>query len=129
MIAHAGLYVRNYAKAKKFYTQMLKPLGYKVKADYKQWKVFGMGDAKGTDFWVNQPKKFVRNHIAFAARNRKAVHDFHAAGVRAGGKDNGKPGFRTEYSPNYFAAFITDPDGNNIEALYFGAKAPKMKKR
>jgi len=88
-----------------------------------------MGDQKSTDFWVNQPSKFSRSHIAFSAMSKKAVQNFYHAALKAGGKDNGAPGFRTNYSRNYYAAFVHDPDGNNIEALYLGAKAPKTKKK
>ena len=56
-------------------------------------------------------------HVAFRAKNRAAVDSFHEAGVKAGGKDNGKPGLRADYSPTYYAAFLTDPDGNNVEAV------------
>jgi catechol 2,3-dioxygenase-like lactoylglutathione lyase family enzyme len=56
-------------------------------------------------------------HIAFRAANRKAVDRFHAAGLKAGGRDNGAPGPRADYSPTYYAAFLIDPDGNNVEAV------------
>ena len=61
-----------------------------------------------------------RHHIAFQARDRETVDRFHAAGLEAGGKDNGAPGIRANYHPGYYAAFLLDPDGNNIEAVYHG---------
>ena len=56
-------------------------------------------------------------HLAFRAGDRSAVNRFHTAGIKAGGRDNGRPGLRTDYSPTYYAAFLLDPDGNNIEAV------------
>ena len=56
-------------------------------------------------------------HIALHAADRRSVDRFHAAGLEAGGRDNGKPGLRTDYSPTYYAAFLLDPDGNNVEAV------------
>ena len=56
-------------------------------------------------------------HVAFSAPNRAAVDRFHAAGLKTGGRDNGKPGLRADYSPSYYAAFLIDPDGNNVEAV------------
>ena len=61
-----------------------------------------------------------RHHLAFKAADRQMVEDFHAAGLAAGGKDNGAPGERAKYHPGYYAAFLLDPDGNNIEAVYHG---------
>ncbi|OJW61991.1 MAG: glyoxalase [Sphingomonadales bacterium 63-6] len=61
-----------------------------------------------------------RHHLAFQAADRQMVEDFHAAGLAAGGKDNGAPGERAKYHPGYYAAFLLDPDGNNIEAVYHG---------
>ncbi len=68
-------------------------------------------------------------HVALRGKSKKAIEDFHARALKAGGKDNGAPGFRLAYGDNYYAAFILDPDGNNIEACYFGAKAPKEKSK
>ena len=59
-------------------------------------------------------------HLAFRAKDRKQVQEFHKAALAAGGRDNGKPGVRTKYAPNYYAAFVFDPDGNNIEAVCLG---------
>jgi predicted lactoylglutathione lyase len=67
--------------------------------------------------WLHESKKGSAAHIAFVAPDRKAVDAFHKAGLKAGGKDNGAPGLRADYSPKYYAAFIIDADGNNVEAV------------
>lgn len=76
-----------------------------------------------TSFWIAQVEKMAPTHVAFHAESKEAVQKFYDAGLAAGGKDNGKPGFRLNYSPDYYAAFVYDPDGNNIEACYFGERA------
>ena len=83
------------------------------------------GDAAGfkqgrhTSFWIGKHQKPSPMHVAFRAANRKAVRDFYKAAIKAGAKNNGKPGLRKDYSPDYYAAFILDKDGNNIEAVCF----------
>lgn len=124
MIAHTGVLVRDYKKSKKFYQACLKPLGYKMNMDFPQWKAAGFREGGHTSFWISQPKKFANTHLAFLAKNKAAVAAFHRAALRAGGKDNGAPGFRPDYGPTYYAAFVHDLDGNNIEACYFGERAP-----
>ena len=117
MIEHTGLQVTDIEKAKFFYTEALAPLGYKLNMDF--------GDAAGfkegghTSFWVMKATKPAKMHVAFRAKDRKSVQAFHKAALKAGGKDNGKPGLRKDYSPDYYAAFILDTDGNNIEAVCF----------
>jgi catechol 2,3-dioxygenase-like lactoylglutathione lyase family enzyme len=122
MIAHTTLLVSHYAKSKKFYTSVLATLGYHQNMEYGESA--GFNDGKNTDFWISAEKKVVATHLAFEARNRKQVEAFHKAALAAGAKDNGPPGYR-DYSPGYFAAFAIDPDGNNIEAVWYDpAKAP-----
>jgi catechol 2,3-dioxygenase-like lactoylglutathione lyase family enzyme len=116
MIAHTTLLVKNYAKSKKFYTKVLATLGYRQTMEYG--KSAGFNDGKNTDFWISPERKLVPIHLAFQARNRNQVKAFHKAALAAGGKDNGGPGYR-DYSPGYFAAFALDPDGNNIEAVWY----------
>jgi catechol 2,3-dioxygenase-like lactoylglutathione lyase family enzyme len=116
MIAHTTLLVKNYAKSKKFYTKVLATLGYRQNMEYGDSA--GFNDGKNTDFWISAEKKVVPIHLAFQARNRNQVKAFHKAALAAGGKDNGSPGYR-DYSPGYFAAFALDPDGNNIEAVWY----------
>jgi catechol 2,3-dioxygenase-like lactoylglutathione lyase family enzyme len=125
MIAHTSILTRNYTKAKKLYSAALAPLGYKLTTDYPKFKAAGFKQGGQTDFWIAQPKRFAPMHIAFIAKSKKAVQDFYTAALKAGAKDNGAPGFRTAYGPTYYAAFVHDADGNNIEACYFGARAPK----
>lgn len=125
MIAHTGIATRDYKKAKKFYSAALKPLGYKLSMDFPKFKAAGFKEGGQTSFWIAQPKRFAPIHIAFIGKSKKAVQAFHKVALKAGGKDNGGPGFRTQYSPDYYAAFVLDADGNNIEACYFGARAPK----
>jgi catechol 2,3-dioxygenase-like lactoylglutathione lyase family enzyme len=123
MIEHTGVFVRNYKKGKQFYSKLLAPLSYKLKRDYPG--AAGFMEGGHTSFWVIAKKKPQPSHVAFLAKSKKAVQKFHTAGIRAGGKDNGAAGFRTDYGPTYYAAFILDLDDNNIEACYFGARAPR----
>ncbi len=126
MIAHTGVAVSNYKKSKEFYKKTLAPLRYKLKRDFPDYKAAGFMEGGHTSFWISaKSKKIQPSHVAFLAKNKKQVQAFHHAGLKAGGKDNGDPGFRTEYGPDYYAAFVFDLDGNNIEACYFGEKAPK----
>ncbi len=126
MIAHTSISVRDYKKAKKFYLKTLAPLGYKISMDFPKYKAAGFKEGGHTSFWIGQPKRFAPMHLAFLAKSKKAVQAFYKAALKAGGKDNGGPGFRTQYGPEYYAAFILDRDGNNIEACYFGERAPGM---
>jgi len=127
MIAHACITVREYKKAKKFYEKALAPLGYKMTMDVPKWKAAGYKEGGHTSFWMSEPKRFAPSHIAFLAKSKAAVQKFHAAALKAGAKDNGAPGFRPHYGPTYYAAFVHDADGNNVEACYFGERAPKTK--
>lgn len=118
MIAHATLQVGNYKESKDFFQKILKPLGYSVKMEFG--KAAGFNDGKNTDFWISsKEEKVIKSHVAFEAKNKKEVDDFYKAGLAAGGKDNGAPGFRKHYWPGYYAAYIFDPDGHNIEAVFY----------
>jgi catechol 2,3-dioxygenase-like lactoylglutathione lyase family enzyme len=75
----------------------------------------GFGTKGAIDLWIGEGEPVTRVHIAFRTHDRNAVRQFHAAAVAAGGKDNGAPGLRTDYSPTYYAAFVLDPDGTNVE--------------
>jgi len=123
MIEHVSVPIHNYKKSVKFYDAALKPLGYRLYRKYPP-EAGGYLEGGSTSFWVVRKSKKVQPiHVALRGKSKKAVQAFHAAGLRAGGKDNGRPGFRADYGPDYYAAFLLDPDGNNIEACYFGAKA------
>jgi catechol 2,3-dioxygenase-like lactoylglutathione lyase family enzyme len=125
MLEHVSIPVSNFKRAKKFYKAALKPLGYKLWADYPPHAA-GFAEGGSASVWIAAKKGKVRHpiHVAMRGRNKKAVKDFYTAALKAGGTDNGGPGFRLEYGDDYYAAFVCDPDGNNIEACYFGAKAP-----
>jgi len=113
---HIGFNVRNFARSKTFYLQALAPLGIGVlMSDDRSAMIGRQGEGA---FWFGAygtPATPV--HIAFAARTRAQVRQFHAAALAAGGKDNGAPGLRPDYHPNYYGAFVHDPDGHNLEAV------------
>jgi catechol 2,3-dioxygenase-like lactoylglutathione lyase family enzyme len=112
MYDHVGLKVRDVEAARRFYRATLQALG--IVED----KSGGFGPAGAPALWLHEEKHAPGGaHVAFRAKDREAVARFHAAGLQTGGKDNGKPGLRPDYSPCYFAAFLIDPDGNNVEAV------------
>ena len=115
MIDHLGIAVSDLAKSVAFYKQALAPLGYELVMQFDTHAGFGVGGKP--DFWlgVGQPKD--RVHVAFATKSRSVVRDFYSAAIAAGGKDNGGPGIRAKYHPEYYGAFVLDPDGHNIEAV------------
>lgn len=117
VIAHAGVFVSDYAKSKAFYTTVLATLGYTQNMEYGE--AAGFNDGKNTDLWISKSESLTPGHIAFEAKNAGEVDAFFKAALEAGAKDNGAPGYRTEYWPGYYAAFIYDFDGNNIEAVWF----------
>jgi catechol 2,3-dioxygenase-like lactoylglutathione lyase family enzyme len=119
MLDHVSLSVPDPRRSQAFYAKALAPLGYKLISPAESG--FGIGIDGGSTVWVSKgaAQKPIA-HLAFRARDRKQVQEFHKAALAAGGRDNGKPGLRTEYAPNYYAAFALDPDGNNIEAVCFG---------
>jgi catechol 2,3-dioxygenase-like lactoylglutathione lyase family enzyme len=123
MIDHTGYMVSDFAKSKAFYVRALAPLGYEVLMELSaavtgRTDVAGLGVAPKPDFWIaggkpNDP----RIHIAFRASSRAVVDAFYEAAIAAGGRDNGPPGLRPHYHPNYYGAFVLDPDGHNVEAV------------
>ena len=116
MIAHTTLHVSDFRKAKAFYVKALAPLGYQNNMEYGE--AAGFNDGKNTDFWIARAKSMVPTHLAFEANGRQAVEAFHKAALAAGATDNGGPGYR-DYWPGYYAAFVHDPDGHNIEAVWY----------
>ncbi len=116
MIAHTTLPVSDYRRAKRFYAAALKPLGYTNNMEFGQSA--GFNDGKNTDFWITHETTVVPLHLAFEARSSEQVKAFHEAALSAGGRDNGRPGYR-DYWPGYYAAFVHDPDGHNIEAVWY----------
>jgi catechol 2,3-dioxygenase-like lactoylglutathione lyase family enzyme len=119
MLDHVSIGVRDIARTKRFYDLALAPLGYKCLRDTAS--LIGYG-AASIEFWITPTQRPVSPepesglHFCFLAPGPEAVEAFHRAAVAAGGRDNGAPGLRPEYSPGYFAAFVTDPDGYRIEA-------------
>jgi catechol 2,3-dioxygenase-like lactoylglutathione lyase family enzyme len=116
MIAHTTLLVSNYHKSKDFYASVLATLGYRINMEYAE--AAGFNDGKNTDFWLKGSKTVTPTHLAFEAASRAQVEAFHTAGLAAGGRDHGAPGYR-DYWPGYYAAFLLDPDGYNIEAVWY----------
>jgi len=117
MFDHIGLKVKDLDASVRFYTAALGPLGYEATAQDELSTAFG---AKGTyTLWLYADARLAHSlvHIAFTAGNRAAVDAFYREGLKARGRDNGPPGARTDYSPTYYAAFLFDPDGNNVEAV------------
>ena len=123
MLDHIGLSVADIERSKAFYEAALEPLGLKVVMEVTAAQTGGEAHAGfGVEgkpfFWIGtgaKPKG--GTHVAFTARDRAAVDAFHRAALAAGGRDNGAPGLRPHYHPNYYGAFVLDPDGNNIEAV------------
>ncbi len=122
MIAHTTLPVSDYRKSKAFYIKALEPLGYHNNMEYGESG--GFNDGRNTDFWIDKEDTVVPTHLAFEAKSKQQVEAFHKAALAAGGKDNGAPGYR-DYSPGYYAAFVHDPDGNNIEAVWYDESKSK----
>lgn len=122
MIDHSGLSVSDFDAARIFYDAALAPLGsnylFTVPPEHTSGaKVGGFGQVRPR-FWIHDggPQR-PPVHIAFTAVSRAQVDAFHAAALAAGGTDNGPPGLRAHYHADYYAAFVLDPDGNNIEAV------------
>jgi len=119
MLDHLGFAVADFARSRAFYAAALAPLGMTVHSEGPGWAMFG--PAGKPLLWIGGPDLAGtppgHMHFAFNAPDHAAVRAFHAAALAAGGQDNGAPGLRPQYHPNYYAAFITDPDGHNIEAV------------
>jgi catechol 2,3-dioxygenase-like lactoylglutathione lyase family enzyme len=124
MYDHVSLKVKNVMKSRKFFAQALAPLGYKVIDESGDGAGFGGEDKSALWIAQGQPHE-PAVHIAFAAVDRAGVDAFHKAALGADGRDNGRPGIRDNYGPNYYAAFVLDPDGNNIEAVCQKAEGSK----
>jgi catechol 2,3-dioxygenase-like lactoylglutathione lyase family enzyme len=119
MIDHVGIRVSDYERSKAFYVAALAPLGYALVMEVTEVGPYaGFGEGGKPDFWIGKGERPATNvHVALQARDRATVRAFHEAALAAGGTDNGAPGLRPEYHPDYYGAFVLDPDGNNIEAV------------
>ena len=118
MFDHIGLNVSDYDTSRDFYERTLAPLGYQVVMALAGLNAAGFGQHDKPEFWVSQREPVGRGtHVAFACDDRVTVDAVYAAAIAAGGRDNGPPGLREHYHPTYYAAFVLDPDGNNIEVV------------
>jgi catechol 2,3-dioxygenase-like lactoylglutathione lyase family enzyme len=115
MIDHVTAKVGDFESGKRFYEAALRPLGYSLQMEFGE--AAGFGAAGAADFWIGVNEERGATHVAFSAPDRAAVDAFHDAAIAAGGRDNGPPGIRSHYHENYYAAFVHDADGNNIEAV------------
>jgi catechol 2,3-dioxygenase-like lactoylglutathione lyase family enzyme len=117
MIDHVTINVGDLQSAKQFYERALAPLGYSVAMEFEGAVGFGSGEAGIPDFWLGTRDERGASHVAITATERSAVDAFYEAARAAGGRDNGAPGVRPHYHETYYAAFVHDADGNNIEAV------------
>lgn len=119
MLDHVSIGVRDIARSKRFYDAVLKPLGGNCLSEDATWLGYGR---EAITFWITQTESPVPPdaksglHFCFETSTRKSVDAFHAAGLPVGGQDHGKPGVREVFGPNYYAAYVLDPDGYRIEA-------------
>ena len=124
IIDHFGFGVSDYERAKAFYTEVLAPLGIsgvmEVGPEQTENRVWACGFGRNgkPESWIGSDGKTTPPmHVAFVVDSRAEVDAFYEAALRAGGRDNGKPGLRPQYHPTYYGAFVFDPDGHNIEAV------------
>ncbi len=119
MLNHISVGTADYAKAKAFYTAVFETLGYVMVEDFGDACGFGKKDALAS-FWLTDTSTQTMPgfHVAFTASSRAEVDAFYKAGLAHGGRDNGAPGLRPEYSPTYYAAFVISPDGHHLEAVH-----------
>jgi catechol 2,3-dioxygenase-like lactoylglutathione lyase family enzyme len=115
MLDHVTLRVHDLAASRAFYLAALAPLGYGLLHDFPE--AVGLGAGGKADLWLTPDPSAAPQHVAFAAPTRAAVDAFHAAGLAAGARDNGSPGLRAHYHPDYYGAFIDDPSGHHMEAV------------
>lgn len=116
MFDHLGFGVTDYEASKAFYLRALAPLGVTIGMEGPYG--VGLGQKGKPSLWLHQTsEKPAHLHLAFAADSRQQVDEFYRAAMEAGGKDNGPPGLRPHYHPNYYGAFVIDPDGHNVEAV------------
>lgn len=124
MLDHVGFAVADAERSRRFYQRALEPLGITLimTVTPDQTEAGGTAHGFGSDgkpyFWIGDNERVGEGtHIAFTAESRAKVDEFYQAALAAGGTDNGAPGLRPQYHPNYYGAFVFDPDGTNIEAV------------
>jgi catechol 2,3-dioxygenase-like lactoylglutathione lyase family enzyme len=123
MIDHLGIPVRNHAQSKAFYLAALAPLGISVVMEVSKELTgapsdhTGLGTTGKPFFWISEGPQTAPLHLCFTAQSRSQVDEFYRAALAAGAKDNGPPGIRAHYHPNYYGAFVIDPNGVNLETV------------
>ena len=117
MFDHIGLKTKNLDASVRFYVATLAPLGFELCSRDESGAGFGPPGEPALWLYASPGIESTGVHVAFRASDRAAVDRFHKGGVKTGGRDNGAPGLRADYSPTYYAAFLIDPDGNNVEAV------------
>ena len=116
MIDHVSVRVQDFGRLLAFYREALAPIGYQVIMEYPG--AVGLGADGKPDLWLMQTEQTINpTHIALSSPSRDGIDAFYTAGLGAGGSDNGPPGLRLDYHPTYYAAFVRDPEGNNIEVV------------
>lgn len=124
MFDHVSLVVRSFSKSLAFYRAALGPLGYQAQGLDESAKSVGFGPPGRVSLWLSEGSPSSAAHLAFKSTDRAGVTAFYEAALSSGGKSNGKPGVRRDYADDYFAAYVHDPDGNNIEAVAHEAEKP-----
>ena len=131
MLDHVGFAVSNIARSRAFYEAALEPIGLSLMMEIPAEQnaqggggtALGFGTPENPFFWIADNQRVGEGtHIAFRVESRALVDVFYQAAIEAGGRDNGAPGLRTRYHPNYYAAFVFDPDGFNVEAVCHAAE-------
>jgi catechol 2,3-dioxygenase-like lactoylglutathione lyase family enzyme len=119
VVYHIGIGVRDYEESLAFYRRALKPLGVELVSELDaDNRAAAFGFVGQDDFWIYEGRPVGRVHVAFESPSREAVDEFHAEALAAGGRDNGAPGIRAERAADYYAAYVLDMNGNNIEAVW-----------
>ena len=128
MIDHVSVRVQDFPRLLAFYRDALAPIGYSVIMEYPG--AVGLGAQGKPDLWLMQTEQALNpTHVALSSARRDLIDAFHAAGLAAGGTDNGPPGLRADYHPTYYAAYVRDPEGNNIEVVcHAPPQAPRTAK-
>jgi catechol 2,3-dioxygenase-like lactoylglutathione lyase family enzyme len=120
MFDHVGLKVSNLAASIEFYRETLAPLGFELCSSGDGYAGFGPPGAPALWLYAHAGPVGAGTHLALRASGREPIKRFHAEGLKAGARDNGAPGLRPDYGADYYAAFLHDPDGHNIEAVFVG---------
>jgi catechol 2,3-dioxygenase-like lactoylglutathione lyase family enzyme len=119
MFDHVSIKVRDFPKSLAFYRAALAPLGYQAQHVDEAGRSAGFGPLGSVGLWIAEGEPRASAHLAFKSSDRASVSRFFEAAVRSGGRDNGKPGPRPDYGETYYAAYVLDPDGNNVEAVTY----------